>query len=841
MFLAMTASVELTGQNCDFRVGVITFQANGGNVSPLYTNSYVLTNPDGQILSISAEREVEIFTEGFYILYAVNYKIGSVVNGLEVGDYIQNVTGDCLDVGSPFGMTVCGDIGDCVYCLGETINLNVSGGNNDPGHVTEYFVTNQSGEILVIQDNPIFTGLGEGVYVAFAINYDVSEGLTGFQVGSNIADIQGVCKSISEGEILTICQDLNPTILFDLKGCNITQTALLQVGGFFESYEWSTGATTSFITVPARTFGVYRVTVSNGGECIGVAEQIIDNNEIATIGDFVWEDSNGDGIQQPNEEGLNGVTINLYTDVNKDGRVDFEGFPSCTTRSRNHPETGEPGYYIFNVYQTNYILEFLGPSGFDATLQNQGLNDTLDSDINPNTFRTQSLSIIANTFTTSIDAGFNTSSSFCGRVWTDVDADGIRESGEPGVNDIVVDLFNEFGVQMSTTITVSDPQSGEDGTYCFTGLEPGDYFVRIQAPDGQVSSPPNSSVQESNDSDATGQNGPFSTDVFNLPAGANLQDIDFGIYTGGIICGTVWQESENGTVATYDPGIDLGLGGVQIQLISLDLDTVVASLSSNPDGSYCIIDVTIGSYQVMIGSPSTLSYVQQDVGDDELFDSDVDVNTGITAGFFVAPRDTIVGLNAGVNFGVVPVDLVEFTGFWDRENDVNRLSWTTVNEINNEKFEIERATDQNSTFVKIGEVEGAGNSSDILNYFFMDSDIRLSTNYYYRLKQVDYDGGFEYSDIVAITVERNEALSYTVFPNPVKEKLFSNLILSEASHANADLFSLDGQRVKSWNLGLLSSGENNLEFDITEIRFGTYLLMIEVGTIQRQELVLIVD
>ena len=90
--LALTVC-DLYGQNCDFRTGIISLQAGGGNISPLYTNSYVLTNPDGLILSVTSEPTVEIFTEWFYILYAINYKIGSAIEGMDVGEYVQNITG----------------------------------------------------------------------------------------------------------------------------------------------------------------------------------------------------------------------------------------------------------------------------------------------------------------------------------------------------------------------------------------------------------------------------------------------------------------------------------------------------------------------------------------------------------------------------------------------------------------------------------------------------------------------------------------------------------------------------------------------------------------------------
>jgi hypothetical protein len=95
----------------------------------------------------------------------------------------------------------------------------------------------------------------------------------------------------------------------------------------------------------------------------------------------------------------------------------------------------------------------------------------------------------------------------------------------------------------------------------------------------------------------------------------------------------------------------------------------------------------------------------------------------------------------------LPVELIHFSGRAD--GNVNRLEWTTASEINCDYFDIEESNDVNN-FVTCGSVEGAGNSIIIHNYFFTDEHPFPGITYY-RLKQMDYDGQHEYSNVIAVS------------------------------------------------------------------------------------------
>lgn len=123
-------------------------------------------------------------------------------------------------------------------------------------------------------------------------------------------------------------------------------------------------------------------------------------------------------------------------------------------------------------------------------------------------------------------------------------------------------------------------------------------------------------------------------------------------------------------------------------------------------------------------------------------------------------NDSIPGANS--NCGPLPVKWYKVAV--EAGDGINLIKWSTTTEIHNEKFEIERS-DGNSIFQKIGEVAGAGNSSQILYYEFIDNH-PLSGKNYYRVKQIDYDGKFDYSPIFSAQSKKESGLS--IYPNPTK-------------------------------------------------------------------------
>ena len=113
--------------------------------------------------------------------------------------------------------------------------------------------------------------------------------------------------------------------------------------------------------------------------------------------------------------------------------------------------------------------------------------------------------------------------------------------------------------------------------------------------------------------------------------------------------------------------------------------------------------------------------------------------------------------------GPLPIKLIDFTAKKINSKSI-RTNWQTASEINNDFFTIERS--QNGiNWKKIGKINGAGNSSALLKYSFIDQTA-LSGTSYYRLKQTDFNGNFTYSAIRTVQINQLEASQIKIYPNP---------------------------------------------------------------------------
>ena len=111
---------------------------------------------------------------------------------------------------------------------------------------------------------------------------------------------------------------------------------------------------------------------------------------------------------------------------------------------------------------------------------------------------------------------------------------------------------------------------------------------------------------------------------------------------------------------------------------------------------------------------------------------------------------------------ILPVELLDFSG---ETHDINTnvLKWTTLTELNNDYFTLERSSDA-INFETVATIPGAGNSSIIMNYTIFDAlPLKQMPTYYYKLKQTDFDGKYEYFDIIAISRKKEDKLSAYIF------------------------------------------------------------------------------
>ena len=176
------------------------------------------------------------------------------------------------------------------------------------------------------------------------------------------------------------------------------------------------------------------------------------------------------------------------------------------------------------------------------------------------------------------------------------------------------------------------------------------------------------------------------------------------------------------------------------------------------------------------------------------------------------------GVNPSVSWGggVLPVTLADFST--SVSNNHIHLNCTTASEINNSHFEIERSNDGNS-WTTIGQVSGAGTTTTAHHYTFIDHNPALGYNYY-RLKQVDFDGAYDYSEIVSAALRGSGSL--TMSPNPVND------ILYLAPGTEIRIFDQLGRMVFS----TLVSGNS---IDISNLPSGLYIADLRNCSEQRTE------
>jgi hypothetical protein len=171
---------------------------------------------------------------------------------------------------------------------------------------------------------------------------------------------------------------------------------------------------------------------------------------------------------------------------------------------------------------------------------------------------------------------------------------------------------------------------------------------------------------------------------------------------------------------------------------------------------------------------------------------------------------------------VVPVELLAFTA--SVNNSEINLLWSTASELNNRGFEIERSINDADNFVTIGFVEGESTSTEINYYSFTDHpDFSGKSVLYYRLKQVDFDGTYSYSDIVQVTYDVPSTFVLNQnFPNPFNPSTSITYFVPKESFVTIKIYDFLGREVKTLVNNFLSTGSYEILFDASDLTSGTY-------------------
>jgi hypothetical protein len=434
------------------------------------------------------------------------------------------------------------------------------------------------------------------------------------------------------------------------------------------------------------------------------------------LGNLVWKDLDADGVRDtvsPNEPGVDGVKVVLWRD---NGDNTFNSGTDTMVTMQNTSGGGAynftgliPGTYFVQIDSTNFgagvLSTCLSSPGADS-----GDTDNNDNGVDnptPTTGGVVSTPVVligqseptddgdGNNGNLTVDFGFYPPMNLGNLVWKDLDADGIRDTvspNEPGVDGVKVVLWrdngdNTFNSATDTMVTMQNTSGG--GSYNFTGLLPGNYFVQIDSTNfgaGVLStclSSPGNDSDDATDNNDNGIDNPTPTtggvvsvlipligqsEPTNDGDGNNGNlTVDFGFYPPMNLGNLVWKDLDadgvRDTVSPVEPGVD----GVKVVLwldngdntFSSATDTMVTMQTTSGGGSYNFQNLLPGNYFVQIdqsnfgaGVLSTcLSSPGNDSGDaTDNNDNGVDNPTPVTGGV-VSVLIPLVGQSEPTNDG----------------------------------------------------------------------------------------------------------------------------------------------------------------------------------------------
>jgi hypothetical protein len=314
--------------------------------------------------------------------------------------------------------------------------------------------------------------------------YDITK-----QEGTNIANMVQLVML----EVPILCPTANCATINAVLNTPITAVKLMGSGGCSTNYTFSATGLPNGLTMDSDgtihgtptqsgTFN-YTVTVTdscgNKGTTSGCLVTV--NSCSGQIGDFIWNDQNGNGCQDAGEPGIAGVQVVLLSgDCKTKGTVIATNF------------TDNTGHYLFSgLCAGNYQVAIYTPAGFTNTLANVGCtnpslpppNNQIDSKCGcSGSPCITCVTLAANQVDLNVDCGYVCNGQIGDFVWSDINSNGCQDAGEPGIPGVKVDLYNTACSVTGTPIMSTNTDA--NGHYLFSGLCAGMYTVSFNQPSG---------------------------------------------------------------------------------------------------------------------------------------------------------------------------------------------------------------------------------------------------------------------------------------------------------------------------------------------------------------------
>jgi hypothetical protein len=340
-----------------------------------------------------------------------------------------------------------------------------------------------------------------------------------------------------------------------------------------------------------------------------------------------------------------------------------------------------------------------------------------------------------------------------------------------------------------------------------------------------------------------------------------------GILSCGATANANWDIDVVGDVPTACPSNymiavtnttrnDLKNSGAAYGLTTIDLGAPGTSiLSTDTGGSYSTKTGTSMATPMVAGSIA-LMFAAADISRIIQYKNNLPGETLIFRDVLLSTVDSIASLQGKTVTGgrlnvnnsvleisqpVVPVELVSFTSRLGKDGVY--LNWITVTETNNYGFEIERTSSaiqaSQEEWIKIGFINGSGSTTESKYYSFIDDEV-LTGYFSYRLKQLDFDGSFEYSNIIELEVSIPDKFELSQnYPNPFNPSTTIGFTISPARtklYAGGDfrftilkVYDILGNEVATLVNEELPAGRYGIDFDASELTSGIYFYHLRAG------------
>jgi hypothetical protein len=611
-----------------------------------------------------------------------------------------------------------------------------------------------------------------------------------------------------------------PVLLFTCNGQFVNAT-ISQANGTYSFNDVPKGSYKIYASLANTgnlfSFTIQNETTDNHVNDSGYSECIIANDDnfvlnagitiFPVVGDKVWEDLDGDGIQDFGEPGIENVVVEAFSD---------ETLVASTTTNNN-------GNYFFNtLLPGNYVFRFLASEEYKPTLHIpfHPSNSKITNDNGP--FTTAGFEI-QTTSDGSIDAGFYRCAKICGTIYNDVNESDSLDVFENGITGVRVNLWQVvdgdtlfYGL---TTTGLKPETPSTDGYYEFC-VPPGTYFVEIDRSDLPEYLPgaPLATDNPETFNHFFEYDDILATYEITVESNDSYCNINQGFYCTGEITSRVWLDSnQNGLQDVSESGLE----NIEVTLRNAS-GNIVRVGSTDEFGIVNFKTVRKGSYYLQYTIGNTYIFTSPYQGP-VLIDSDVNgfYGDGTTPLFNLISCNELSGIDAGVSLKPLPLTWLNVSA----ENitkGVNKILWEVAKEVNVSHYQVQKSMDGIS-WNDINKVSAKGNETDFTQYTYLDKQAD-EQNIYYRLQSNDFDGAISYSEIVYVR-SKNQKNHITATPNPA-----TNIVEISVSDVNENeplvitLVNQMGQKVVE-----ISQAASLSTVSLEQIPDGIYYIHVKSG------------